>query len=83
MRPYAGLTDEQLEAEIQAYLAARREVALGGGVGVIAGEGRRIEYVRSNIGLLDQDLRALGWEARYRGLAIGGDGGAIAVEFGR
>lgn len=81
MRPYINMSDEELEAEIASTVAARR-TAIGGSVAVIAGEGRRIEYTRSNLGGLDKVLRDLGFEARKRGLAIGGTGGAIAVEIG-
>jgi len=49
---------------------------------VVAGEGRRIEYTRSNLSGLDRTLRDLGYEARQRGMPIGGIGGAIAVEIG-
>ncbi len=82
MRPYADLTDRALSDEIKQYRDARREALFGGGVGVIAGEGRRIEYTKTSIGGLDADLRLLYYEARMRGMAIGGTGGAIAVEIG-
>jgi len=82
MRPYADLTDELLIAEIEQYRAARKEAMFGGGVGVIAGEGRRIEYTKTSIRGLDEELRVLYYEARQRGLPIGGSGGAIAVEIG-
>lgn len=77
-------TDEQLVAEIKAYAAARRKVA-NGGVAVIAGEGRRVEFapVDDQIKQLDRDLRSMLFEARQRGLSIGGDPQtAIAVETG-
>jgi hypothetical protein len=77
----AFFDDAALTAEIQAYVAARRTLAQGGGVAVIAGDNRRVEYVGSNIGDLDQELRNLQFEARKRGLAIGGcAGGSIGVE---
>lgn len=82
MRPYADLTDDELTAEIKQYRDARKEALFGGGVGVIAGEGRRIEYTKTSVGGLDQELRLLYYEARARGLPIGGTGGAIAVEIG-
>ncbi|MET0373960.1 MAG: hypothetical protein ABW128_06845 [Rhizorhabdus sp.] len=81
MRPYINMTDDELTAEITATFAARK-TAIGGGVAVVAGEGRRIEYTRSNLSGLDRTLRDLGFEARKRGLPIGGIGGAIAVEIG-
>lgn len=81
MRPYIDYTDEQLIAEINATLAARK-TAISGGVAVVAGEGRRIEYTRANLTGLEQTLRDLGYEARQRGLPIGGTGGALTVRIG-
>lgn len=83
MRPYIDLTDEELIAEIKAYRAAKRKIAMGGDVAVIAGESRRLEFTRSSSTVLDTELRSLYYEARKRGLDIGGTGGAIAVEIGR
>lgn len=80
---YPELDDAALIAEIVEYRAAKKAVALGGGIAVIAGEGRRIEYTRANSSALDSELRNLLYEARRRGLDIGGSGGAIAVEIGR
>lgn len=83
MRLYADLTDEQLLAEISEYRGAIKQVAMGGGVGVVAGEGRRIEYTSGNVGEARTALRDLLAEAYLRGMAIGGDGGgAIPVEIG-
>lgn len=81
----AFFTDEQLVEEIKQYAAARREVSTGG-IGVIAGEGRRIEFSSTpdRIRALNSDLRAMLYEARQRGLPIGGDPQyAIAVETGQ
>lgn len=76
-------TDDELIAEIKAYIAAKREVALGGGVGVVAGEGRRVEFTRANAKDIDVALREMAYEARERGLSIGGDAdSAILVEIG-
>lgn len=81
MRPYINLTDDELTKEIVDTHAARRKVASGGVAVVIAGEGRRVEYTRANAGMIDEDLRMLAYEARTRGLEIGGESGAIGVEF--
>lgn len=82
MRPYEHLTDEQLLAEIEEYRAAIKKVAIGGGVGVVAGEGRRVEYVQSNLEAARLALRELYTEAALRGLTTGESGGAIPVEIG-
>jgi hypothetical protein len=78
------LTNEALLAEIAAFRKALREIALGGGVGVVAGEGRRLEFTKSNAGAASGALRDLLQEAKDRGLDIGsaGGGGSIVVEFG-
>lgn len=77
------MTDEQLLAEIKEYQAALKSRAMGGGVAVVAGEGRRVEYVGSDIALLQTALRDLITEAKSRGLICdNGSGGAIAVEIG-
>ncbi len=72
---------EELIAEINEYVAAKKKVAMGG-IGVVAGEGRRIEYTPASSRGIDEQLRLLGYEARKRGLEIGGSGGAIEVEIG-
>lgn len=82
MRPYEHLTDEQLTAEIREYQAAIKAVGIGGGVGVVAGEGRRVEYVASNLDAARLALRELFTEADMRGIGSGSGGGAIAVEIG-
>lgn len=82
MRPYIDMTDEELVQMIKDLFAAKLEVSTSG-VAVVQGEGRRLEYTQANISQCDILLRHLGFEARTRGLAIGGSGGgAIAVEFG-
>lgn len=83
MRLYADLTDDELSAEISEYRAAIKKVATGGGIAVVAGEGRRVEYVSGNVGEARTALRDLLAEASYRGLPIAGTGGgAIPVEIG-
>jgi hypothetical protein len=78
MAMYSDLTDEELAAKITELRGKVETVAGGGAVAVIAGEGRRKEFTRGNIG----DLRALLTEAvqeaerranggRLRGRAIG------------
>lgn len=75
-------TDDELIAEIKQYAKARKDYTLGGQIGVIAGEGRRVEYHAGSSSGLDADLREMLYEARARGLSIGGDpGNAITVEF--
>lgn len=82
MRLYADLTDEQLSAEISEYSGAIKKIALGGGIAVVAGEGRRVEYASGNVGEARTALRDLLAEARIRGLSIADGGGAIPVEIG-
>lgn len=83
MRPYPTelYDDAALLAEFQSYRAARKS-ALAGQIAVIAGEGRRIEYVPTQIGEIDRELREIGVEARARGLSWAGDNSAISVEIG-
>lgn len=76
-------TDDQLTAEIRAYAKARRDLAHGAGVAVIAGEGRRVEFTSGSSSQLGSDLEEMLYEARARGLSIGGmPEHAIAVEIG-
>lgn len=83
MRVYEDLTDEQLIAEIKEYRAARKTLAIGGGIATVAGEGRRIEYGRGDGRAISSALRELYLELEYRGLSDGdGPGGAIGVEIG-
>lgn len=78
---YSTFTDQQLLAEIKEYQGAIKAVAIGGGVGVVAGEGRRVEFVTGNVGAARTELRELVHEAVSRGL-MNSSGGAIAVEIG-
>lgn len=79
---YAKLSNEQLEAKIEEFHAAIQKTSMNG-VGVIAGEGRRIEYTSANLGAARTELRMLLTEARSRGMTIGdGSGTGIAVEIG-
>lgn len=55
---YSDLDDEELDAEIVELRTKVKEVMAGGAVQVIAGEGRRIEYTRSNLDGLESLLRA-------------------------
>jgi ribonuclease HI len=80
MRPYINLTDDELILEINEHFAAKKKIATGG-IAVIAGEGRRVEYTAGSTQALTDNLRMLEYEARQRGLEIAGEGGAIAVEF--
>jgi len=54
---YSDLDDEELAAKI-IQLRDAVETAAGGGVAVIAGEGRRMEYTRANSSGLKELLRA-------------------------
>ena len=82
MRPYEHLTDEQLLAEIADYRGAIKKIAMGESVAVVAGEGRRMEFVASNVDVARTELRELYLEAQIRGLSSGETGGAIPVEIG-
>jgi hypothetical protein len=75
------LTDAALLAEIATCRKAIRDVGRRG-VAVVAGEGRRVEFTASNIGIAQDELRELLRIARERGLAMGGSVGALAVEIG-
>lgn len=76
---YEDLTDEELAAEITAYREAIRKVELND-VGVVAGEGRRLEFTSGNLRDARDTLRNLMSERRRRGGVIGG--GSIALEIG-
>jgi hypothetical protein len=80
--PYS---DDELVQTILAYRKAIRDVAMGGGVGVVAGENRRLEFTQANVKLAQTAMRDLLGEASDRGLPIGGAdiSGSLAVEFGR
>ena len=77
----AGADDAALLAEYQSYRTARKS-ALSGQIAVVAGEGRRIEYVPAQLNEIDRELREIGVEARTRRLSWAGDNSAIAVEIG-
>lgn len=79
--PPDEFTDEQLRDEWREYRAVRKKLAKGD-VAVIAGEGRRLEFVPGQIGTVDLELREIGVEARLRGLDWAGDASAIMVEVG-
>lgn len=75
--------DAGLIAEIRAYVAARRELNITQGVVVIRGEGRWVEFTQVNKANLNTELEEMLYEARRRGLPIGGDpNSAIRVEMG-
>lgn len=75
-------TDSELTAEIKAYAKGKRALTMGEGVAKIQGEGRLVEFVASNSHELDHALAEMMYEARQRGLPIGGMPlSAIAVEF--
>lgn len=63
--PYSDLTVEQLIAEIAEYRTAIKE-AIKGGVGVVAAEGRRIEYTRYDTRGARLELRELEAELARR-----------------
>lgn len=67
MARYSDLTDEELQGKITSFRNALEELALGGGVSVVAGEGRRMEFTRSNIKDCERLLEALEaeWDSRY------------------
>jgi hypothetical protein len=83
MRPYQNYTDEELQAEIDEYRAARKAGIKGGGFEEVAGEGRKIKYFGTDLSAIDRELRELYLEAQERGWDLGGwPGGAIGVEIG-
>jgi hypothetical protein len=78
MALYDDLTLVELDAKIVELRTKIETVASGGGVSVIAGEGRRKEFTKSNLdalrALLQDALNAkekLGNNGRLRGRAIG------------
>lgn len=81
MSIYSGISDEDLLDEISQFRSARRELMLGQGVAVVAGEGRRMEFTRANAGDLTTELKNLIAEANCRGLIEASGGGAISLEF--
>lgn len=76
---YADLTDEELDAKI-IELRGKLETVAGGGVSVIAGEGRRKEFARGNSTDLkrlyqdavnEREKRQNGGTLRGRALGVG------------
>jgi hypothetical protein len=57
MARYSGETVEWLIAEITEYREAIKKATLGGGIGVVAGEGRRIEITRLDVSAANLVLR--------------------------
>lgn len=77
---YDHLNDAQLQCEIEEYRKAIREATLTS-VSVIAGEGRRLEFVgASGINTMKTELRNLVAEKNRRSGNRGG--GSLAVEIG-
>lgn len=74
------LSDTDLIAKIIGIRDAIHEQSVEG-VGVIAGEGRRVEYTSSNVGLAKEIMRDLLVVARQRNLQIGGDAPSIMVRY--
>lgn len=66
MGRYSDLTDEALDARIIKFRDAIEEIAVGGDVSVIAGEGRRMEVTRGNIGQAERILAELELEKQRR-----------------
>jgi hypothetical protein len=71
--------DEALMTELREHMAAVKELATTG-IAVIAGEGRRLEYTKGNMPVLQATLRDITAAASRRGLVSIGPGGAIPVE---
>lgn len=83
MGRFSHLSVEALQAEVADYEAAIKAVALGGGVGVVVGEGRRMEITRPDVGRAETALRDLRAElARRPGYEHLRDIGGIALEVG-
>lgn len=83
MSPYKNLTDQQLLDKIAQFQAAYEELALGDGIAVIAGEGRRLEYTKRDGRAISNILRECYAEAQSRGLSgYDSRGGAIPVRIG-
>lgn len=83
MGRFSDLSVEQLQTEIADYRAAIKAVSAGGGVGVVAAEGRRVEYVGPNVDHARRELRDLLAElARRPGFEDRKGTGAIELEIG-
>lgn len=67
MGRYSNLTDEELSAKITSFRDAIEAIALGGDVSVVAGEGRRMEFTRSNVKDAERIMQQLEaeWDARF------------------
>lgn len=79
MRIYSSLTTEQLDAKISDLTGKLEGLQSGGGIAVIQGEGRRMEYTRGNSAGL-QDLLKLALAERDRRAGTN-PYGAIGVTF--
>lgn len=75
-----GLDDVELRALVTELRSGVKEAMIGGGVAVIAGEGRRMEYTRANLKDLKAELAAAQRELARRDPNYDA-GGALAVEF--
>lgn len=82
MGRYSGETVEWLIAEIAEYRAAIKKATLGGGIGVVAGEGRRIEITKLDAQAANTVLRDLEAELARRPGYEDRAQWAIAVEIG-
>lgn len=76
------VSNAALIALIVQYRKTLTELSGGSGVSVIAGENRRVEFTQGNETQIQAWLRDCLTVARRRGLAIGGDVGALTVEAG-
>ena len=81
MAMYSDLTDEALAAKIIEFRDKVELVAAGGAVAVIAGEGRRKEFTRANLGDLKLLLRELLNEQERRANSGRLPGRAIGVRY--
>lgn len=80
---YQHLTDEQLLAEITAYRDAVRSARLGGGVSRVAGEGRSMTIMGTDVTGCVDEIRRMEAAAISRGLdGFVATGGSITVEIG-
>lgn len=81
MSAYSLMTDEQLLAELTEWRAARKKAVMGG-VAVVAGEGRRKEFFRSDTGAIEIEIGRIERECARRGLIDRAPGGALQVDIG-
>jgi hypothetical protein len=61
-----GLSDADLDTLIAELTTAYREAILGGGVAVVQGEGRKLEYTAANRGDIKRELAAAQREKKRR-----------------